>query len=80
MVEPIIAIGNLLMLPNLEEQTIKDVNQALRDMVGLYIRAKPVDGEQQGIDPFTRSQQAAVDMLGPGVYEEWMNGEVKRDG
>ena len=80
MVDPITAVGNLLQLPNLEEQTIKDVNQALRDMVGLYIRAKPVDGEQRGIDPFARAQQVAADLLGPGAYEEWMyGGEVKRD-
>jgi hypothetical protein len=76
---PISIIGNLLQLPNLEEQTVKDVNQALRTMVAPFIRAKPPD-EQKGLDPFNQTKQAVVDFLGPGVYEEWTEGKVSKDG
>ncbi|MNC66141.1 hypothetical protein D3C75_1165090 [compost metagenome] len=76
---PIWIIGNLLQLPNLEEQTVKDVNQALRTLVAPYIRAKPPD-EKSSFDPFTQVQQAAIDFLGPGVFEEWTEGKVKKDG
>ncbi|MCE3202480.1 hypothetical protein [Paenibacillus sonchi] len=77
---PITAIGNLLLLPHLEEQTVKDVNQALRALISSYIRAKPPD-EQDGFDPFTQAQQAAIDLLGPGVFEEWTEGKaVTKDG
>lgn len=76
---PIWIIGNLLQLPNLEEQTVKDVNQALRSMIGPYIRAKPPD-EQEGLDPFSQTKQAVMDFLGPGVFEEWTEGKVSKDG
>ncbi|KGE20052.1 hypothetical protein [Paenibacillus wynnii] len=76
---PIAIIGNLLQLPNLEEQTVKDVNQALRSMIVPYIRAKPPD-EPNSADPFTQAQQAAMAFLGSGVYEEWTEGKVKQDG
>lgn len=76
---PIWVIGNLLQLPNLEEQTVKDVNQALRTMVAPYIRAKPPD-EPSSADPFAQAQQAAMAFLGPGVFEEWTEGKVKQDG
>ncbi|MBA9088730.1 hypothetical protein FHR92_005248 [Fontibacillus solani] len=80
---PITTVGNLLMLPDLEEQTVKEINQALRQMLGLYIRAKPPDateGEAPPIDPFSAARRAVTDALGPGVFEEWMEGEVKKDG
>lgn len=77
---PIWVIGNLLQLPNLEEQTVQDINQALRAMIGPYIRSKPPDEQQGGIDAFAQAQQAAMAFLGPGVYEEWTEGRVKRDG
>ncbi|MEK8206763.1 hypothetical protein NST41_14315 [Paenibacillus sp. FSL L8-0696] len=78
---PITTIGNLLMLPQLEDQTVKDINQALRSMIGLHIRAKPPDDQPVGLDPFSQAQRAAIDLLGPGVYTEWMQGsEVKKDG
>lgn len=80
---PITTIGNLLKLPNLEEQTVKDVNQVLRQMLGLYIRAKPPDevpGDPPPIDPFSDARRVVDDALGPGVFGEWMNGEVKKDG
>lgn len=77
---PIYIIGNLLQLPHLEEETVKDVNQALRSMIGPYIRAKSPD-DQGGIHPFTQAQQAAIDLLGPGVYQEWTEGKaVSKDG
>lgn len=80
---PITTIGNLLTLPDLEEQTIKEINQALRQMLGLYIRAKPPDeeaGESPPIDPFSDARRVVDDALGPGVFSEWMDGEVKKDG
>lgn len=77
---PIWIIGNLLQLPNLEEETVKDVNLALRTMVAPYIRAKPPDEQQGGIDPFTQAQQEAMELLGPGVYAEWTEGKVSKDG
>ncbi|WP_342440012.1 hypothetical protein NSS79_15400 [Paenibacillus sp. FSL L8-0436] len=77
---PIWIIGNLLQLPNLEDDTVKDVNQALRALVAPYIRAKPPDEQQSGMDPFTQTQQAVMDLLGPGVFEEWTEGKVKTDG
>lgn len=76
---PITVIGNLLLLPQLEEQTVKDVNQALRTMVAPFIRAKPPD-EQEGLDPFNQTKQAVMDFLGPGVFEEWTEGKVSKDG
>lgn len=76
---PITVIGNLLHLPNLEEQTVQDVNQALRSLVAPYIRAKPPD-EQSGMDPFAQAQRSAIDLLGPGVYQEWTEGEVSSSG
>lgn len=75
---PITVIGNLLHLPNLEEQTVQDVNQALRSLVAPYIRAKPPD--EQGGDPFTQNQQMIDAMFGAGVFEEWTEGKVKKDG
>ncbi|OMD92994.1 hypothetical protein BSK49_01005 [Paenibacillus odorifer] len=78
---PITTIGNLLLLPQLEDQTVKDINQVLRSMIGLHIRAKPPDDQSGNLDPFSQAQQAAIDILGPGVYTEWMQGsEVKQDG
>lgn len=78
---PITIIGNLLLLPQLEDQTVKDVNQALREMVGQYIRAKPPDEQPSGIDPFSdQMSKVAAELLGPGVYEEWMEGKVSKDG
>ncbi len=77
---PITVIGNLLLLPKLEEQTVKDVNEALRTMVAPYMRSKPPDEQQGGIDPFTQMQQEAIDLLGPGVFEEWTEGKVSKDG
>ncbi|WP_059049999.1 hypothetical protein [Paenibacillus senegalimassiliensis] len=81
---PITTIGNLLRLPNLEEQTVKEINQALRQMVGTYIRAKPPDessADVQGVDPFNAAKRAIDDAMGPGVFTEWMDGaEVKKDG
>ena len=79
---PITTIGNLLRLPNLEDETVKEINQALRQMVGTYIRAKPPDdnSDSPGIDPFNAARRAVEDTLGPGVFTEWMDGaEVKKD-
>lgn len=77
---PITTIGNLLLLPQLEEQTVKDVNQALRSMIGLHIRAKPPD-DSEPLNPFSSQiQKVASELLGPGVYEEWMEGKVTKDG
>lgn len=79
---PITTIGNLLLLPNLEEQTVQVVNQALRQMVGQYIRAKPPDqnSDAPGVDPFSAARRAVDDAMGPGVFEEWMEGKVTTDG
>lgn len=81
---PITTIGNLLLLPNLEDETIKAVNQALRQMIGLYIRAKPPENdisETTGIDPFSNARLVVDEAFGPGVFAEWVSGEeVKKDG
>lgn len=76
----ITAIGNLLLLPGLEEQTVIDINQALRTMVAPYIRAKPPDEQGAGIDPFSEARQAVDAMLGAGVFAEWMEGKVTANG
>lgn len=77
---PITVIGNLLLLPSLEEQTITDINQALRTLVAPYIRSKPPDEAHGGIDPFSETRQAVNAYFGSGAYEEWLEGKVNKDG
>lgn len=84
MEHPITAISKVLLLPRLEEETIKDVNQAIRALVGPYIRAKPPDGDEteQSLNPFDKARHAVDGLFGAGVFAEWTEGasEVKEDG
>ncbi|WP_342416263.1 hypothetical protein NST83_01160 [Paenibacillus sp. FSL R10-2782] len=78
MVNEMMVIGNLLALPNLEEETVKVVNKTLRDMVGQYTYSRPPDTEFQPTDPIAVAQKAVADVFGQSVLDEWMNGVTPR--
>ncbi|PNQ82687.1 hypothetical protein [Paenibacillus sp. F4] len=78
MVNEMMVIGNLLALPNLEEETVKVVNKTLRDMVGQYTYSRPPDTEVQATDPITAAHKAVADVFGQSVLDEWMNGVTPR--
>jgi hypothetical protein len=79
MINEMIVIGNLLMLPNLEEETVKLVNKTLRDMVGQYTYSRPPDTELQADDLFAPISKAVSDAFGVGAFDEWMNGVKPND-
>ncbi|RGL38998.1 hypothetical protein DXC69_02980 [Paenibacillus polymyxa] len=78
MINEMIVIGNLLALPNLEEETVKLINKTLRDMVGQYTYSRPPDTELQATNPIAEAQKAVADIFGQSVLDEWMNGVTPR--
>ncbi|RUS42279.1 hypothetical protein [Cohnella sp. AR92] len=66
MVDNILKIAQILNLPFLEEETIRDVNKMIRDLIGSLPRDKPA----AGLSP----QQQAAALLGADTVGEWLYG------
>lgn len=66
MVKEITTIGELLNLPDLEDETKQTINGAVRELVNRYVNYKP----PEEIGPLN-------DLQAKTLLNEWMNGQQK---
>ncbi|MFK7696402.1 hypothetical protein [Paenibacillus sp. HJGM_3] len=79
MVNEIHAIGKLLELPDLEQETKQQINATIRLLLSKYTN-QPEQLNSAQIDAFRtiqNAEQVAKELLGANTLNEWVNGPEK---
>ena len=74
MVKDLVDLASILEKPNLEEETIRDINLTIRELLVIYRNAS-----QNAYKPLEEQAKA---LLGTDVFAEWLNGPqaAKKEG